>query len=86
MKVIKKYYPNAIVQGEHPEQTAALIIEDLSQFRMMTDAELFQYSVQFTKKALEYIYPNSTGVPELQQELLNEFFQKCITGEHVNLN
>lgn len=82
-KVLKKYYPHAIVQGEKPEQTAAKVLEDLQKYKMNTPAELFKHNVDFAKKAMEYCYPNSTGIPELQKELLNEFFQKCLTGEHV---
>ena len=85
-KVIKKYYPDQITHGETPEATAARIIENLQQYKMITEAELFRYSVNFAKRAMEYCYPNSSGVPELQKELLNEYFQKCITGEHVSQN
>lgn len=85
-KVIKKYYPDQITIGETPEATAARIIENLQQYKMNTPAEIFRNNIEFAKKAMEYCYPNSTGVPEIQKELLNEFFKKCLTGEHVSQN
>lgn len=73
-KTIRKYYPKAIVQGERPEVTAVRIIEDLQQYKMLTEAELFQHNVLFGKALMEYCYPNSTGIPEEQRILMNEFF------------
>jgi len=73
-KVIKKYYPNQIVQGETPEATAARIIEELQKFKMNTPAEILKMNKDFAHKMLEYCYPNSTGVPDEVKMLANEFF------------
>jgi len=77
-KVIKRYYPEMLVQGERPEVTAEKIIVNMQQYRMVTDAELFSYGVKFAKNALTYCYPNSTGVPPEIRMLFNEHCQEVL--------
>lgn len=80
-KVIQKYYPYVMEPGEKTEDTAARIIEEMQQYKHLTMPEIIAY----VKQAVNYMYPNSTGVPEQQQELLNEFFSRSIKGE-IKLN
>ena len=69
--VLKKYYPHVPKQKTDAD-TAAMILEDMQNYKLVTVPEMFEY----VKEAVNYIYPNSTGVPDEQKQLLNEFFQR----------
>lgn len=78
-KVLKQYYPHVLEQGESPEDTAARILADMQNYKLLTIPELFSY----VKEAVSYLYPKRE-IPEVQMELLNEYFQKCLANELVS--
>lgn len=78
-KVLKQYYSHVLEQGESPEDTAARILADMQNYKLLTIPELFNY----VKEAVSYLYPKRE-IPEVQKELLNEYFQKCLANELVS--
>ena len=75
-KVLKQYYSHVLEQGESPEDTAARILADMQNYKLLTIPELFNY----VKEAVSYLYPKRE-IPEVQKELLNEYFQKVLETE-----
>ena len=78
-KVLKQYYSHVLEQGESHEDTAARILADMQNYKLLTIPELFNY----VKEAVSYLYPKRE-IPEVQKELLNEYFQKCLANELVS--
>ena len=80
-KVLEKYYEHVLVtsKGESTEDIAARILQEMQNYKMLTIPEMFN----FVKEAVSYLYPKRE-IPEVQKELLNEFFQNFLANQLVS--